>query len=288
MNKTPYVFLLPAIIILILISIVPFLFAVNYSFRDYDLSVPGRTGQFIGLENYRLALNNPEFWASLVRTMMILIPSVIVTFFLGLGIAMLLNQKIRGRRLFVSLLLIPMMIAPIAVGMVWKLLLLPNYGLLTQVSNQMGLFTGAAFFSDPTMAPFTIVLMDIWQWTPFIVLIMLAGLSSLPREPLERAKIDGASRWQTLRYVVLPSLLPLIIIALFIRSIEAFKMFDKIWITTHGGPAAFTETATIYTFRQNFVFFKMGYGAATILILFFFVLIICALFFKILQRYTRL
>lgn len=288
MNKTPYIFLLPAIVTLILISIVPFLYAVNYSFRDYDLAIPGKTGQFIGLQNYKLLLNDAEFWGSLVKTIIILVPSVSVTFILGLGIALLLNQKIRGKRLFVSILLIPMMIAPVIVGMAWKLLLLPNYGLLTQISNQMGLFTGGSFFSDPVMALVTIVLMDAWQWTPFMVLIMLAGLSSIPKEPLERAKMDGASRWQTFRYVVFPSLLPLITIALFIRSIEAFKIFDTIWVTTHGGPATFTETATIFTFRQNFVFFKMGYGAASVLILYFFVLIMCAFFFKILQRYTRL
>ena len=202
----------------------------------------------------------------------------------GLAIALWLNREFRGRRLILTLIMIPTVIAPIVVGLIWYLFFLPTFGLFTQVLNDLGLFRDMGVFSTPETALAVLMLIDIWEWTPFVMLILLAGLTAMPRAPIEAASMDGASRGQILWFVQIPLLRPLIIIALMLRSIDASKIFDTVYVLTGGGPGDSTEMITTFAHRTSFMTWNLGYGSAICLVLAFFSLILAAMFFKIVSR----
>jgi multiple sugar transport system permease protein len=193
----------------------------------------------------------------------------------------LLFHVIERRRLVLTLLLIPMMLAPVAVGLIWKLLLQGDFGMVTYYLRQTGLLAiRDALLSDAGAVLPTIILIDLWQWTPFVTLVMLAGLLSLPREPFEAALMDGARPLQIFRDVTLPLLRPIIALVLLLRGIDAFKEFDKVFILTGGGPGTATELLSIYTYRVNFKSWDLGYGATCAFMVYLVVLILCAVFYK--------
>ena len=172
------------------------------------------------------------------------------------------------------------MIAPVVVGMIWRFFLMPSFGVLTVYLNRLGLFEETSVFSGSITAFGALIIIDIWEWTPFIMLIMLAGLTALPQEPIEAATIDGASRWQIFRHIQLPMLAPLIVVAVMLRAIDASKVFDTIYVLTGGGPGNATEVISTFAYRTNFVRWDLGYGAAVCLVLSFASLVVAALFFK--------
>jgi len=272
-------------VILMSITLVPFLFALNLSFRAYSLARPGYEGQFIGLDNFRQLLNDdPLFWKSIFITLRFVIVVVTVELFLGLGIATLLNQKIWGRRFFTSIIIVPMMIAPVVVGLIWRFLLNAEFGIVSYFIKKLGIHLERGLLGSTDTALPTVMFIDIWQWTPFMTLIMLAALQALPREPVEAAQIDGASSIQIFRYITLPLIKPLIFVAILLRSIDSFKLFDTVFILTGGGPSFATELASIYAYRINFKYWNMGYGSSIVLILFLIVLICTEFFFFFTQR----
>ena len=272
-------------VILMSITLVPFLFALNLSFRAYSLARPGYEGQFIGLDNFRQLLNDdPLFWKSIFITLRFVIVVVTVELFLGLGIATLLNQKIWGRRFFTSIIIVPMMLAPVVVGLIWRFLLNAEFGIVSYFIKKLGIHLERGLLGSTDTALPTVMFIDIWQWTPFMTLIMLAALQALPREPVEAAQIDGASSIQIFRYITLPLIKPLIFVAILLRSIDSFKLFDTVFILTGGGPSFATELASIYAYRINFKYWNMGYGSSIVLILFLIVLICTEFFFFFTQR----
>ncbi|MDH3474001.1 MAG: sugar ABC transporter permease [Rhodospirillales bacterium] len=274
--------LLPSVILLLIILVGPFFYMVWTSFTDLSYSIPGRDGNFVGFDNFRrLMRDDPIFWDSFFLTLKFVVWVVSLEFVIGFGLALLLYHFIEKRRLVVTLLLVPMMLAPVAVGLIWKLLLQGDFGMVTYYLRLVGLLDiRAALFSDARLVLPAIMAIDIWQWTPFVTLVMLAGLMSLPREPFEAAVMDGARPLQVFRDVTLPMLRTIIALVLLLRGIDAFKEFDKVFILTGGGPGTATELLSIYTFRVNFKSWDLGYGATCAFMVYLVVLILCSVFYK--------
>ncbi|MFQ5984594.1 MAG: carbohydrate ABC transporter permease [Alphaproteobacteria bacterium] len=282
-------FLTPALALLIVLIVGPFVFMVWTSFTDLSFALPDREGSFIGFENYRrLVREDPIFWESFTTTLVFVFGVVAVEFVLGFALALILFHQIRRRRFILTLLLIPMMLAPVAVGLIWKLLLQGEFGMLTYYLRELGLLSlQTAVLGDYRLVLLTVMLVDVWQWTPFVTLILLAGLLSLPRDPFEAAIMDGAMPLHVFRDVTLPLLRPIIALVVLLRGIDAFKEFDKVFVLTGGGPGTATELLSIYTWRVNFRDWDLGYGAVVAFMVYFVVLILCAVFYKAIYRTER-
>lgn len=283
-NKTPFLFISPVLVFLILIVLIPFIWAFIYSLTSLSLT-SSEPFSFRGLKNYHeLMKHDQQFSYSLLKTA--IFTGIVVSWELvfGMCLAVFVNREFKGKRWFTTLFTLPTMIAPVAVGLIWRFILIPTYGIGMYYLNLFGFFSSKTIFSGKFSAFAAIAIIDIWQWTPFIFLIMLAGLTSLPKEPFEAAAIDGASRRQIFFKVTLPLLKPMIFIAVLLRSIDAFKIFDKIFILTQGGPGNATELISMYTYRLNFLFWHLGYGAAAVVVVYLFVLAATAIFQKMTYR----
>jgi len=280
----PWLFHLPTLITLLMVTMLPFIYVVILSFRAYSFAIPRFHGQFIGLANYVKLFEDGLFWQSLFITIKFCIVVVLIELMLGIGIATLLNQITSGRRIFSSLIMVPMMLAPVTVGLIWRFLLNAEFGIVSYIIKLLGIHLKSGLLGAKETALFTVMFIDIWEWTPFMALITLAGLQSIPKEPIEAAQIDGATGLQIFRYITLPLLKPLIVIGILLRSIDSFKIFDQIYILTGGGPGSVTEVASMYAYRVNFKNWDMGYGAATVLILFLVILLFTNLFYSFTQK----
>ena len=280
-----WVCLIPVLVFLAIVAVAPTTAAIIDSLRELSLVSFGARGEFIGFDNYRdLLSEDGKFYTAVWHTCLFVIVVVPIEFCGGLAIALWINREFRGRRLILTLIMIPTVIAPIVVGLIWYLLFLPTFGLFTQGLNDLGLFRDTGVFSTPESALAVLMLIDIWEWTPFVMLILMAGLTAMPKAPIEAATIDGASRRQILWYVQIPLLRPLIIIALLLRSIDASKIFDTVYVLTGGGPGDSTEMVTTFAHRTSFMTWNLGYGAAICLVLAFASLVMAAIFYRIVAR----
>ena len=241
-----------------------------------DPSVPR---EFIGAANFTRMLSDPLFLNSLKNTFVFTVSAVSIEFLLGLGMALLLNRYINRFSFLKTILMLPMMLPPIAVAITWKLIYQPQFGILNELMFQLGLPT-QAWAGDVNLAMFSIILADVWEWTPFVFLLMLAGLASLPDEPYEAAELDGASAWRQFWDLTLPFLRPVIAIALLLRMMDALRLFDLVFILTRGGPAGATETLSLYIFKVAFTFVDIGYAAAISLVILFATVIFATWFVK--------
>jgi multiple sugar transport system permease protein len=275
-------FLVPALLLLLVLLVGPFLYMVGVSFTDLSFALPGHDGNFVGFENYRrLMREDPVFWDSFGTTLVFVSGVVSVEFGLGFALALLLFHHVQRRRFVLTLLLIPMMLAPVAVGLMWKLMLHGEFGMLTHYLREFGLLAPqTALLGNHDLVLPTVMLVDVWEWTPFVALVFLAGLLSLPREPFEAAVMDGARPWQVFRDITVPLLRPIIALVLLLRGIDAFKEFDKVFILTGGGPGTATELISIYAWRVNFRNWDLGYGAVCAFMVYLVVLILCSVFYK--------
>jgi len=251
----------PALIYVLLVAIWPLARGFSFSFYDYSLLRPARTA-FIGLDNYRALWTNEAARNSILTTATFTVAAVTVEFLLGLGLALLLWRDSLFQRFCLALLLIPVTVTPIVVGLVFRALLAADYGLIGYYLSDWGLSNPRGLLGDPTSALPTLVVVDAWQWTPFMALILLAGLKSLPTDILEAAEADGATAVQRFRIVVLPMLLPAVFLALVLRTMDAFRVFDIIYSTTNGGPADATDVLMIYAVKQGLEFFNIGFASA--------------------------
>jgi multiple sugar transport system permease protein len=284
--RPQYFLLLPALITFFVLSLGPCLYAIALSFQEYNIREFGQIGTFVGFQNYsELLLRDENFLPSLRVTISIAIPSVLIEFILGILVALLFAAEgIKGRRFLIPLLLIPNILADVVVGLVWLFMLQPTFGVLTQLMNSVGLFTEISPLAEPRLALPVVVVADVWQYTPFVALMFIAGILSLPKDPVESAQIDGASSFQIFRHVTLPALRPLIVVAVLIRSIDLFRLFDKIWVLTGGGPGMATETVAVYAYRTNFRWWDLGYGSALVMMLYVIVLVYCVIFYSRLSK----
>jgi multiple sugar transport system permease protein len=274
--------LAPAMVVLAGLTLFPtvYMFASAFQRISPDPSIPR---EFIGIANFTRMATDPLFLNSLKNTIIFTVSAVTSEFVLGLGLALLFDKYVRRLDFLKTILMMPMMLPPIAVAITWKLIYQPQFGVLNELMFQLGLPL-QAWAGDVNLAMFSIVLADVWEWTPFIFLLMLAGLAGLPSEPYEAAAIDGASAWRQFWDLTLPFLKPVIAIALLLRIMDALRLFDLVFILTVGGPAGATETLSLYIFKVAFTFVDIGYAAA----ISFFVLVVTVAFSTWFIRRMRL
>ena len=254
----PYLLVAPALAVLLALSIYPLLYSITISLRLETAS-----GVAWGLGHFERLFSDNFFLTAMAHTFVYAVAALTCEFLLGLGLALLLNKQIRGRGLFRASLLVPMMLPTVVVGVVWRLMLNPNFGAINGTLKQFGVDTeNLTWTASPRLAFLAVIAVDVWQWTPFVFLVLLAGLQAIPQEPYEAALIDGSTRWQTFRHVTLPLLKPAILIVLLLRTMDLLRVFDQIFILTEGGPGFATETISLYIYRTAFRFFDFGYAAA--------------------------
>jgi len=247
--------LAPTVAVLLALTIYPLIYSIKISFQGQD-------GNWT-LENFVRMASDRFFISALAHTFVYAAVALTFEFLIGLALALLLNTHIRGRGLFRALLLLPMMLPAVVVGVVWRLMLNSNFGAVNGTLKSIGVNTDAlTWTASPVLAMASVIAADVWQWTPFMFLILLAGLQAIPQEPYEAALIDGSSAWQTFIHVTLPLLKPAILIALLLRTMDLLRVFDQIFILTEGGPGFATETASLYIYRTAFRFSNFGYAAA--------------------------
>lgn len=259
-------FVLPAVVFLLVFTVFPFLFTVALSFSRVSL-VGGLQLSFVGLANWERLVSDARFWTSLANTAALVAGAVSLEVVLGFGLALLVHTTPKGAGLFRVLFLIPMSLTPIAVGYMWRMLLNETIGPLNALLRAVGL-PPVGWVSAGLVPLFSMILVDVWQWTPFVFVVCLAALQALPDEVVEAAELDGASRGQLLRYVVLPWMVPTLVAAGFLRAVEAFKIVDTIFIVTGGGPGTRTESLTLHAYYVGLHAFDLAYGATIALALF--------------------
>ena len=267
-------FPLPAIVFIGLLMVFPILYTLYLSFTNWNLT-SGMEPSFVGLNSYLRVFSEPRFLHAIGRTFTFTGFAVATEVVLGVAIALILNRAFVGRSLAKLLLLLPLVATPIAVGIVFNLFYDPTIGLLNFALHALGLPQGRWVSSENTVIA-SLVLVDVWQWTPMITLIVLAGLAGLSEEPVEAARVDGASDFQILRYVTLPMVMPVILTAMILRLIDALKTFDIIFAMTGGGPGYASETLNIMGFKYSFEYFRIG-QSSVILIALFLVVLLCSL-----------
>jgi multiple sugar transport system permease protein len=261
-----YVFLAPALIYLIAFSVYPLLYSIDVSLRQYIISKPYLGMPWVGLENFRRVLTDSHFHYSLAATLYFTVAAVTIELLLGLGIALLLNRSIPGIGIIRTIVVIPMMIAPVVVGLSWKYMLDYDTGVVNYFIRQLGIQPPNWLGDAKAVIP-ALVITDVWEWTPLFVLLLLAGLQAMPQEPFEAAKVDGASSWQTFVHLTLPFLRPFILIALLLRVIDSLRTFDIPFVMTAGGPGRATEFASLYAYRQAFSYYYVSVGIAAAFII---------------------
>jgi len=277
-RRLPYLLTFPALIALIGI-LYPFLLGVYYTFTNYTLTEPDSI-RWIGLANYIEIFRNIDFWKAFSRTFIFAGSAVIIELALGLGVALLLKDAFPGIHILRSFLIIPMMIPPIVSALMWKVILLPtDQGVLNHMLHLVGI-PPVAWLGDSATALISLILVDVWIYSPFAVLIFLAGLQSLPKEPYEAAQVDGASGWFMFRKLTLPLLTPCIVLVTLFRLIDSLKVFDIIYATTKGGPAGATMTLHIQSYFEAIRWFRMGRGMVYLFVLW----LLCFIFSKALSR----
>lgn len=258
----------PTVVLLIAMIVLPLCFAGYLALTRWTGGVAPPT--FIGLDNYVALAQDPRFIAGLGRTALFAIVAVGLETVIGVSIALLINRPFRGRRLVQSLFLLPVIATPVAIALVWRFMFQPDLGLLNKLLAVFGL-PPSEWVANSSTALLLVALVDVWQWTGFIVLMTLTALIALPQWPYEAAAVDGANRWQTLWHITLPLIKPVVVAAVVFRSIDALKTFDLIMVITGGGPGNASETIDLYGYRATFEYQQLGYASAMLLV--FFVLI---------------
>jgi multiple sugar transport system permease protein len=277
----------------LLLLAVPFALTVYISLLKWRANRPFEQAYFEGLGNYADVLSDGEFWWALARTFYFAGVAVGLELLVGFGLAMLVAQRVRGRRLYTTIFLVPMMVVPVVVGYNFSMIYLdsgPLNQILWPLTSLLGVEPRIRWLSHPIAAQWGIILADVWQWTSLTFLIFLSGFSALPRQLVNAARVMGASRWQIFRRVELPLLKPVIVIAVVIRGMEALKIFDQSVLLTFGGPGNSTQTVAFYLWRQVWQFNKFSFGAAAsmLLLVMFAVLIYCGIWLLVRQRSAAL
>jgi len=272
----------PAFFYVLAVAVGPMVQGFLYSFDSYNLIRPG-SRHFVGLDNYFALWSDPTARSAVINTFLFTFGAVAIEFVLGLGIALLLWRDDWFNRIALGLLLVPATVTPLVVGLVFKALLNPEYGMLGYPLAELGLSGPRGLLAEPERALWTLIAIDAWEWTPLMALILLAGLKTLPTDILEAAKVDGATGSQRLWFIILPLLLPAAFLALILRMMDAFRVFDIIFVTTSGGPADATNTLMIYGVKQGLEFFNIGAASAVSTLIVACILLMAAAFIALLD-----
>jgi multiple sugar transport system permease protein len=258
------IFLAPAVSVMLLITVSPFVYTLILSFQDWNLAA-FRDPRFVGLDNYLRFFTDPDIRQALRVTAFYVTACVGLELVLGMAIAFLFDTGFKGEPVIRSLLLLPMVMSSVVVGLIWRWIFNAELGVLNHFVVSLGL-PPQTWLTDPNLALASVVLADVWQWTPLVFLVCLAGLKAVPSETLESARLDGASWWQTQWYVCLPAIKPIILTVLLLRTIDCLRFVDKIFVMTYGGPAGTTSVLGFHIYLMGFKFFQMGLTAAYALI----------------------
>jgi multiple sugar transport system permease protein len=259
----PYLFLAPAILLIGLVLIYPILFGIQTMFFDWNYINPLIPKKFIGLQNFSRVFSDEIFWKAISNTFIYTLVNVIVAFILGFMLALLMNQEFRGKNVIRVAMMLPILIVPVVIALLWRVLYNGQFGLIPHILQALGVIAeGETPIAMPNYALLSVIVVKMWQVTPFYFLVLYAGLQSIPIEQYQVAKIDGCGKVQEFVYITLPWVKPIIIVVLLITFIDAFKVFDLIYILTGGGPGNQTEVISYYVYRQSFNLFKVGYGSA--------------------------
>jgi len=281
-----WIFIAPTIVILLAINIFPLIWTVYLSFTNYRVNRPNNPVEFIGLVNYQRILSDTDIWITMQATAHFLFWTIVLQVLIGFTLAYLINKKFRGNDLWTTIIVLPMMLSPAVVGNFWTFLYQPQIGLFNYV---VGFVSGAdpssfSMIGDVALAPWAIVIVDTWMWTPFVMLICLAGLRSIPDSIYEAAECDRASKWRQFWTITIPMVLPFLMLAVLFRGIENFKMFDLVVQLTGGGPGSTTELTSINLKREAFEKWRTGYASAYAVILFVTIFGIASIYVKALKR----
>lgn len=284
-DRAGWWFVLPTLVVLIGLNTFPMIYSILLSFSRVDTSTGLEVGEFT-LDNWSSLLQAGQFWGSLWFTVVFTVLAVVIEYVIGLALALLLRERLAGGGFFRVLFAIPMMLAPVAIGFMWRMLYDQGNGPINAILGGLGLGS-PGWLSNAHLAVVSVVIMDVWEWTPLLFLLLLAGLQAIPTEVLEAARIDGATGFQVIIRVILPMLAPVSVTAVFLRMIDSFQVFGQIFLLTGGGPGTSTTSTTLYAFFQGFQSFDLGYGSSIALALLLLVIIVSTLFLSVSRRALR-
>jgi multiple sugar transport system permease protein len=273
-------FVVPALIVVLAVIIFPWLFTIWMSLHEWKVGSPTT---FVGLANYVRLPNDPRFVEAIGHTMLYTALSVLLPLVFGTFAAVVFHQKFPARGFLRGIFIMPMMATPVAIALVWTMMFHPQLGILNYLLSLVGLPAQVWVFHPATVIP-SLVLVETWQWTPLVMLIVLGGLAAIPAEPYESAQIDGANIWQVFRYITLPLITPFLFIAAMIRMIDAVKSFDIIFAITQGGPGSASETINLYLYSVAFTYYDIGYGSAIAVVFFALIVALAAVLLHLRQR----
>lgn len=280
-----HLFIWPAFLLVLVVAIFPLIYSLSMSFMSYRL-IPPIPPRFVGLDNYADLLTQPRFWRVVGTTTLISVIAVVLQYVIGFAVALALNARVPGERLFRVGLLIPMLLAPVAVALIARMIFNPTMGPLNQLLSSLG-FPNLPFLTDPAWAIGALIAVEVWQWTPFVILLMLAGLQTLPAEVYEAADLENASAWQQFWGITFPMLLPISAAVVFIRLIESYKIMDTVFVMTGGGPGISTETLTLFAYQEGFKKFNLGYTSALSFLFLIVVLVFGAVYLAVLKPHLE-
>lgn len=270
-----WVYTLPALLFVVLMMAFPIIYTVRLSFYEWSMSATSAP-TWVGLDNYITLIKDSRFWHAVKATFYFTSVSLVIEVVLGIAIAVLLNRTFRGKNFVKTVFLLPMVATPVAMGLVWTLIYEPSIGVANVFLKTLG-FEPQLWLASPSMVIPSLIIIDVWQWTPMISLIIMAGLATLPQDPYEAADVDGASSWRKFVSITLPLLKPTIIVTTMLRLIDVLKTFDIIYATTQGGPSFASETLNLFGYVLGFQYFKLGLASA-LLVLFFLIVMAFTLF----------
>jgi multiple sugar transport system permease protein len=262
---------------------IPVAYSLYLSFHQWKLTTFQKGVPFVGLDNYLKAIGDDGFWHSLQLTLGFLVVALSIEIVLGIALAVLLDQAFKGRRTVLILLLLPMFVTNVVIGLIWRILLSYDFGVINWLLSLLGL-PKVAWLGDPGLALWSLVIVDVWNTTAFVALLVLAGLAAIPDEPRQAARVDGASSWQTFRLITLPLLKPVIFVAVVWRTIDLFRIFDVVYSLTGGGPYNATETISVYAYNQGFASFNLGFASAISYLIILSLAVVLAIEYRLLGR----
>jgi multiple sugar transport system permease protein len=278
MARPGVVLVAPAVLVLLATAIFPLLYALAMSFSQ-GAFLSGEW-EFAGLDNYIRAFGDARFWVALWTTLQFAIPSLLIELTLGMLVALLLNRKLALIQVARPLTLLPMMVTPVVVGLIWAIMYNPSFGIVNYLLGLVGV-DPVMWLASPVYSKLAIIITNVWEWTAFAVLVFLAGLQGLPAEPFRAARVDGATSWQVFWRLTLPLMMPKVLVVVLIRTIWLLQLFDIVWVITAGGPGSSTEPVSLYIYKQAFHFFDLGYAAALSFVLLIVVTVICTVIIRL-------
>ncbi|HEV2677490.1 MAG TPA: sugar ABC transporter permease [Aliidongia sp.] len=279
-RRTYWIFILPAVLTVGAVILFPWLFTLWMSVNEWKI---GESRHFVGLANYLRLAGDARFMDALWHTLVYTALSVAAPVGLGLAAALVFNERLPMRGLLRGIFVMPMMATPVAIALVWTMMFNPQLGVLNYLLSLIGIGPWEWVYHPASVIP-SLVLVETWQWTPLVMLIVLGGLATVPAEPYESADIDGASGWQKFRYITLPMIAPFLLLAAMIRTVDALKSFDIIYAITQGGPGTASETINLYLYSVAFAYYDVGYGSAIAVVFFVLIVVLSLVMLHLRQR----